>query len=68
VGQGVLPDGLAEDLLRLPAVQQAALRPDMIYLCGRSSAAFTAHDLWGLYTHQASLYTMFTMQDADTVN
>mgnify|MGYP000779982829 FL=1 len=44
------------------------MRTDMNYLCGLSSDAFTAHDLWGLYTHQDSLYTMFTMQDADTVN
>lgn len=67
-GQNTLTDGLAEDLLRLPDVQQAAMRTDMNYLCGLSSDAFTAHDLWGLYTHQDSLYTMFTMQDADTVN
>ena len=67
-GQNTLTDGLAEDLLRLPDVQQAAMRTDMNYLCGLSSDAFTAHDLWGLYTHRDSLYTMFTMQDADTVN
>ena len=67
-GQNTLTDGLAEDLLRLPDVQQAAMRTDMNYLCGLSSDAFTAHDLWGLYTHQDSFYTMFTMQDADTVN